>query len=110
MTRYTKNGKRVGRPLKYDYMPRDGGRMVIDPAALRYWRAVRGFTREELAERAHVSLEALRSYEKGRRCPGEKPFRRMFIALGIGPEDLLFPGGRYVKSIEEDEDDEDQRR
>lgn len=76
-------------------MPRDG-RIVIDPAKLRYWRNVRCVSREQLAELVHVSVDTIRSYEKGRRCPQEGTFRRLFINLGVGPEDLLFENGRYV--------------
>lgn len=89
---------------KYEYVPRNG-RMVIDPAKLRYWRDCRELTRDDLAEMCHVSRGSVDSWETGRRCPSPAAFRRLYYSLGIGPEDLLFEGYRYVKSAEDLEED-----
>lgn len=83
----------------YDYIPRDG-RVVIDPAKLRHWRNVRMMTREELAEASYLSLGSIQAYETGWRCPKDESFRRLYTALGVGPEDLLYEGGRYVPKRE----------
>jgi transcriptional regulator with XRE-family HTH domain len=85
----------MGRPRKYDYYPRDG-RVVIDSRKLRYWRDAREMTRQELAEAADLSVHTIAEYEIGRRCPGHLSFRKLYYALGIGPEDLLFKGSRYT--------------
>ncbi len=84
---------------KYEYVPRDG-RMVIDPAKLRYWRDAREMTRDELAELTRVSRASVDSWEQGRRCPSPEKFRKIYYALGVEPEDLLFKGYRYVELSE----------
>ena len=86
----------MARPRKYEYFPR-AGRVIIDPAKLRHWRNARLMTREELAEVSYLSLASIRAYETGWRCPKDECFRRLFTALGVGPEDLLYEGGRYVR-------------
>jgi len=86
-----------GRTPEYARMPR-AGRVIIDPARLRYWRHVRLMTRKDLAEAARVSLESVKSYELGRMFPRESAFRRLFTALGVGPEELLFDDCRYIRS------------
>lgn len=84
-------------------MPR-AGRVIIDPAKLRYHREANGFDRDDLALLVHVSVESLRSYEKGRRCPSAGVFRRIVVALGIAEEDLLHEGMRYIRKTEKEED------
>lgn len=86
-----------GKTPRYAKMPR-AGRVIIDPARLRYWRSARLMTREQLAEAARLSVDSIRSYERGRRFPRESAFRRLFTALGIGPEDLLFDDCRYIRA------------
>ena len=88
-----------GKVPKYARMPR-AGRVIIDPAKLRYWRAVRIMTRVQLAEAARLSRESVRSYETGRRYPRESAFRRLVFALGIVPQDLLFDDCRYIRAKE----------
>lgn len=88
-----------GKTPKYARMPRDG-RMIIDPARLRYWRNMRLMSREQLAAASRLSVDSIRSYERGRRFPRESAFRRLFTALGIGPEDLLFDDCRYVRKYD----------
>lgn len=89
---------------QYAKMPR-AGRVIIDPAKLRYWRHCRLMTRAQLAAAARMSEESVRSYERGRRFPRESAFRRLFISLGISPEDLLFEDCRYVRATTEEDDD-----
>jgi hypothetical protein len=52
-----------------------------------------------------MSYDSIRSYELGRVFPREPAFRRLFTALGIGPEDLLFEDCRYVRKTTEETDD-----
>jgi DNA-binding XRE family transcriptional regulator len=89
---------------QYAKMPR-AGRVIIDPSRLRYWRNMRLMTRHELAEAARLSYDSIVSYEIGRKFPREAAFRRLFTALGIGPEDLLFEDCRYILRKKESNDD-----
>src|SRR3954465_1565827 len=86
---------RPGRPPKYQYYPR-GGLVVVDPAKLRYWRDAREMTRQELADAARVSVHSIGHYELGRPCPSQDTFRRLYQALGVGPEELMAKNGRYI--------------
>ena len=86
---------RTGRPPKYDYVPR-AGRVVIDPAKLKYWRTARLLSPADLAELIYVSERTMRAYERGEWCPDERRFRKIITVLGVGPEDLLFEGSRYI--------------
>lgn len=90
-----------GKTPKYAKMPR-GGRVIIDPARLRYWRHMRLMTIKELAEASRLSVDTIQSYETARRFPRESAFRRLFTALGIGPENLLFDDMRYIREKESD--------
>lgn len=89
-----------GKVPKYARMPR-AGRVIIDPAKLRYWRHARIMTREDLAAGARLSPFTVRSYEQGIRFPRESAFRRLVFALGINPQDLLFDDCKYVRTKEE---------
>jgi transcriptional regulator with XRE-family HTH domain len=86
---------RAGRPPKYAYYPKSGF-VVIDPGKLRYWRAAREMTRDELGIAARLSPRTIEGYEQGLKSPNADRFRALFIALGVGPEDLLFEGSRYI--------------
>jgi hypothetical protein len=90
---------------QYAKMPR-AGRVIIDPFRLRYWRSMRLMKRQELAAAARLSYDSIVSYELGRKFPREEAFRRLFIALGIGPEDLLFEDCRYIPRKKESNDDD----
>ena len=64
----------------------------VDPEKLRYFRMLRGLSREELSERSGIHPRAIALYETGKRRPLELNFRRLYTALGCGPEDLLAKG------------------
>lgn len=89
-----------GKVPKYARMPR-GGRVIIDPARLRYYRHARFMTRQQLADLARMSVESVKSYELGRMFPRESAFRRLVFALGIQPEQLLFDDCKYIRTEEE---------
>lgn len=75
----------------------------IDPDQLRYWRNIRVMSRHQLAAAARMSYDSVVSYELGRKSPGQSAFRRLFTALGIGPEDLaLEPEKKTRKTTKED--------
>lgn len=75
----------------------------ISPEWLKYWRNLRGMSRVQLASAARLSYDSICSYEQGRVSPSQSAFRRLFTALGIGPEDLaLEPGEKLRKSRKED--------
>lgn len=88
---------------QYAKMPRSG-RVIIDPAKLRYWRNVRGITRSELAEAARMSVYSVKEYERGVRFPRDSAFRRLYTALGISAEDLMFSDCRYIRKTKETDD------
>lgn len=91
-----------GQVPKYARMPR-GGRVIIDPAKLRYWRHVRLMTREQLAEAARMAPRTVKAYELGERFPRESAFRRLLFALGIVPQDLLFDDCKYIRAKEKND-------
>ena len=95
-----RKGRRGPLP-KYAQMPR-GGRVILDPAKLRWWRHERTMSRVDLAKAARMSVDSIRSYERGRRFPRESAFRRLYTALGIAASDLLFEDCGYVRKTEED--------
>jgi transcriptional regulator with XRE-family HTH domain len=64
----------------------------IDPDKLRYFRVLRGLSRANLSARTGIHLRAIGLYEEGARRPREKNFRKLYTALGCGPEDLLAKG------------------
>jgi DNA-binding XRE family transcriptional regulator len=55
---------------------------------LRELRADRGWTRQELAERAGVSKEAIYTHERGRKHPRRDTLCLLAEALGVSPADL----------------------
>lgn len=70
-------------------MPSRLGGVRIDPVKLRACRDMKGLTQAALAQRTGISAESISAYERGIRRPEGKFFRRLFTALGVGPEDLL---------------------
>jgi transcriptional regulator with XRE-family HTH domain len=74
----------------------------IDPERLRYWRNLRLMSRVQLAEAARMSYDSVCSYEQGRVSPSQSAFRRLFTALGIGPEDLALEPEKLRKPRKED--------
>jgi transcriptional regulator with XRE-family HTH domain len=75
----------------------------IYPEKLRYWRHMRGMDRVQLAEATRLSYDSICSYEQGRVSPGQSSFRRLYTALGIGPEDLLLEPGEKVRKPKDTE-------
>lgn len=55
------------------------------PAALRTWREWTGMTQGALADRAGVSTDAVRGWERGRTTPYPAHRRRVEAALGLPP-------------------------
>lgn len=98
-----------GKVPEYARMPR-AGRVIIDPARLRYWRHVRMMTRQQLADLARMSVESVKAYELGCRFPRESAFRRLVFALGLKPEDLLFDDCKYVRKNGNTEAEQGVRR
>lgn len=92
-----------GKTPEYAKMPR-AGRVIIDPAKLRYYRHVRMMTRADLAALVRTHVDSIQKYELGIRYPRESAFRRLCTALGIEPEQLLFDDCRYIRKGKEDED------
>jgi transcriptional regulator with XRE-family HTH domain len=55
---------------------------------LRYHRMAAGLTQEELAERAHLSVDAISTLERGtRRTPRKENVALLADALNLAPED-----------------------
>jgi transcriptional regulator with XRE-family HTH domain len=61
----------------------------IDPDKLRYFLKVRALSRKRLSARTGIPARVLRYYLAGTRRPREDNFRKLYLALGVGPEDLL---------------------
>ncbi len=58
------------------------------PGALRAWRAERGWSQEELAQRAGCSPTLIALIETGKRQPSLETARRIARALGLGLDEL----------------------
>jgi hypothetical protein len=87
-------GRKPGRPPVYGYLPR-GDRVEVDPWKLRRARYAAGLRQADLAALVYIRTGTLGCYERGLSCPPVTTFRRLFTALGCGPEDLLPEGTRY---------------
>jgi transcriptional regulator with XRE-family HTH domain len=61
----------------------------IVPAKLARLRLEKAWSRQQLADRAGVSLKSLAAYETGNRHPRADAFHRLAEALGCQPADLL---------------------
>jgi DNA-binding XRE family transcriptional regulator len=61
---------------------------------LRELRDHRGWTRQELAERAGVSKEAIYTHERGRKHPRRDTLCLLAEALGVSPADLIVERAR----------------
>jgi transcriptional regulator with XRE-family HTH domain len=72
---------------------RDG--IEIDPEKVTYFRNLRALSRVRLSARSGIPYRVLTYYEDGRRKPRADNFRKLYTALGCGPEDLL--KARYKK-------------
>jgi transcriptional regulator with XRE-family HTH domain len=64
----------------------------IDPEKVRYFRELRSLSRKALASRSGIPRTSIGYYERGIRKPHAENFRRLYTALGCGPEDLLARG------------------
>lgn len=69
---------------------------AIDPVKLREWMGRRVLSQRKLGARLGVSDRVIRFYLSGQRRPRDVNFRKLYIALGCGPEDLL--RGRLKRS------------
>lgn len=56
---------------------------------VRYWRKKRGFSQEELADRAELHPTYVSGIETGHRNPTVKIIGRIASALGVEPADLF---------------------
>jgi transcriptional regulator with XRE-family HTH domain len=67
-----------------------GGERPLSGTAvrLRELRDQHGWTRQELAERAGVSKEAIYTHERGRKHPRRDTLCLLAEALGVSPADL----------------------
>lgn len=66
---------------------RDG--FDVDPDKIEYFLALRSLKLMELGDRSGVSYDTLRQYMCGARRPRARNFKRIYIALGCGPEDII---------------------
>jgi transcriptional regulator with XRE-family HTH domain len=66
---------------------RDG--IAIDPEKVRYFLSLRALSRNSLSARSGIPYRVLTFYLSGERRPRVANFRRLYTALGCGPEDLL---------------------
>jgi transcriptional regulator with XRE-family HTH domain len=59
---------------------------------VRYLRRSRGWTQQQLADRASISLEGVWTIENGRKLPRASTLELLAGALGVEPADLVPPG------------------
>jgi transcriptional regulator with XRE-family HTH domain len=68
---------------------------------LRQFRANLGWSQEDLAEKAEVSLPFLGAVERGEKWPGPQTIASIALALGVEPYDLFKPEGAAVRNVRE---------
>lgn len=57
---------------------------------IRTIRKDKGLTQEELAERLHVTRQAVSSWERGGSCPDFETLKQLADILEVSPEQLLY--------------------
>lgn len=63
----------------------------IDGTKLKELRLQRFWTQRELGEKIDVDAQTVRGWEKGMKAPSAVNLRALASALGVSPDDLLFP-------------------
>jgi transcriptional regulator with XRE-family HTH domain len=71
-----------------------GGYKEVDGAKLRELREDRAFSVRDLAEEAGISTDTITALEKGRRKAWPRNVRKLALALGVEPRDLMKEGAR----------------
>jgi transcriptional regulator with XRE-family HTH domain len=66
-----------------------GGYTEVDGARLKELREYRAFSVRDLAEEAGVSTDTITALEKGRRKAWPRNVRKLAVALGVEPHDLM---------------------
>lgn len=59
---------------------------------LAEWRREKGLSQRQLAMATGVTRQAIGQYETGRRVPDIAKARLIAAALGVGVDDIVFPG------------------
>jgi transcriptional regulator with XRE-family HTH domain len=66
-----------------------GGYKEVDGAKLKELREDRAFSVRDLAEEAGVSTDTITALEKGRRKAWPRNVRKLAVALGVKPRELM---------------------
>jgi transcriptional regulator with XRE-family HTH domain len=66
-----------------------GGYTEVDGTKLKQLREDRAFSVRDLAEEAGVSTDTITALEKGRRKAWPRNVRKLAVALGVEPRDLM---------------------
>jgi transcriptional regulator with XRE-family HTH domain len=66
-----------------------GGYSEVDGTKLKQLREDRAFSVRDLAEEAGVSTDTITALEKGRRKAWPRNVRKLAVALGVEPRDLM---------------------
>jgi transcriptional regulator with XRE-family HTH domain len=69
-----------------------GGYTEVDGKKLKQLREYRAFSVRDLAEEAGVSTDTITALEKGRRKAWPRNVRKLAVALGVEPRDLMRGG------------------
>ena len=69
-----------------------GGYTEVDGAKLRELRESRAFSVRDLAAEARVSTDIITALEKGRRKAWPRNVRKLAVALGVDPRELMRRG------------------
>ena len=70
-----------------------GGYSEVDGAKLKQLREEQAFSVRDLAEEAGVSTDTITALEKGRRKAWPRNVRKLALALGVEPRQLMKGGG-----------------
>ena len=69
-----------------------GGYTEVDGTRLKELREDRAFSVRDLAQEAGVSTDTITALEKGRRKAWPRNVRRLAVALGVQPRELMKAG------------------
>jgi transcriptional regulator with XRE-family HTH domain len=70
-----------------------GGYTEVDGTKLKQLREERAFSVRDLAEEAGVSTDTITALEKGRRKAWPRNVRKLAVALGVEPRELMRGSG-----------------
>ena len=64
---------------------------------LKILRQTKGLTQEQVAERIHLTRQAISNYESGKNQPGVDVLQDLARVYGVGVEDIIYGGDKQIR-------------